>query len=378
MEHEFTKKIKDILEANFGGLSDKVFSESNIIQYLNIKTKSASKGSKSRGSFANLYAIYVLVEDYILKGFHKGGDYSEYEGAIFTNLFRRQRELPFGQKLQNHALNHRMNEEFKKYFPTCDYIPILRSPETNRYWFNENLLKVEINGKEHSLAGTIIQIIDGYVEAKKSAFEKFIQFCQSSQRLKKEELVAFIDRLVEPTVDARIFEIVSYSVLKYYYHNQNIYWGFELDQIRGETLKLFKTGRTNANDGGIDFVMKPLGRFFQVTETVDVNKYFLDIDKIEKYPITFVIKSSELVPTLKDKIQKQAEKQYSVKKIVSRYMACIEEIINIPILLDRFRLAIDQGHLDDILAEIIRQSKVEFSYEDDYDISDYEEVSILG
>ena len=54
MEHEFTKKIKDVLRENCGEFSDKIFSESLILQYLNIKTKSASKGSKSRGSFANL------------------------------------------------------------------------------------------------------------------------------------------------------------------------------------------------------------------------------------------------------------------------------------------------------------------------------------
>ena len=374
MEHEFTKKIKEILEKNFGNLSGRVFSESEIIQYLNIKTKSASKGSKSRGSFANLYAIYVLVEDYLLKEFHKTGKYSEYEGAVFTALFKRQRELPFGQKLQNHALNHRMNEEFKKYFRTCDYIPILRSPETNRYWFNENLLKIKINKKHFNLAKTIIEIVDTYVETKKSAFEKFIRFCESSRKLKKEELVDFIGSLVEPAVDARIFEIVSYSILKYYYHNRKIYWGFEIDKIQEENLKLFKTGRTNANDGGIDFVMKPLGRFFQVTETVDVNKYFLDIDKIEKYPITFVIKSSDSIVALKRKIKQQAEKQYSIKAIVSRYMDCIEEIINVPILLDRFKEAIVQKRLVNILAEIIKQSKVEFSYEDDYDISNYEDI----
>jgi len=63
-----------------------------------------------------------------------------------------------------------------------------------------------------------------------------------------------------------------------------------IDKLTKENLKLYKTGRTNANDGGIDFVMKPLGRFFQVTETLDVKKYFLDIEKIERYPITFVIK----------------------------------------------------------------------------------------
>ncbi len=341
MEHEFTKKIKEILEKNFGNISDRVFSESDIIQYLNIKTKSASKGSKSRGSFANLYAVYVLVEDYLSKEFHKTGKYAEYEGAVFTNIFKRQRELPFGQKLQNHALNHRMNEEFKKYFRTCDFIPILRSPETNRYWFNENLLKIKINEQYYNLAKTIIGIIDKYVETKKSAFEKFIRFCESSQKLKKKELIDFVGSLVEPTVDARVFEIVSYSILKYYYHNRKIYWGFEIDKIQEENLKLYKTGRTNANDGGIDFVMKPLGRFFQVTETVDVNK-----------------------------------KQYSIRAIVSRYMKCIEEIINIPILLDRFQKIINQKYLDNVLDEIVRQSKVEFSYDDDYDISDYEDIKM--
>jgi hypothetical protein len=141
-------------------------------------------------------------------------------------------------------------------------------------------------------------------------------------------------------------------------------------------LKLFKTGRTNANDGGIDFVMKPLGRFFQVTETVDVNKYFLDIDKIEKYPITFVVKSSDTIEVLKNKIQKQAENQYSIKAIVKRYMECIEEIINVPSLLERFRESVNQGYLSNILTEIIKQSKVEFNYEDDYDIRDYEEIDM--
>jgi len=192
MEHEFTRVIRSILKKCFGKFSDRVFSESLIVQYLNIKTKSASKGSKSRGSFANLYAVYVLVEDYVSKGFSKAGGYTEYEGAVFTSLLKRQRELPFGQKLQNHALNHRMNEEFKKYFPTCDYIPILRSPETSRYWFNENLLRIRLGKKVVSIAEAIIEIIDTYVEAKKGAFEKFIRFCEGAQKLNENELVEFI------------------------------------------------------------------------------------------------------------------------------------------------------------------------------------------
>ena len=43
-------------------------------------------------------------------------------------------------------------------------------------------------------------------------------------------------------------------------------------------------------------------------------------------------------------------------------MNCIEEIINMPVLQERFVLAVKEGHLRDIINEIIRQSKVEFNY----------------
>lgn len=109
--------------------------------------------------------------------------------------------------------------------------------------------------------------------------------------------------------------------------------------------------------------MKPLGRFFQVTETVDMNKYFLDIDKIEKYPITFVVKSSDSDIEIKCKIEAQARKQYSINAIVSRYMECIEEIINVAILIERFEQAVAKGYLSNILNEIIKQSRLEFNYE---------------
>ncbi|MEG4277538.1 restriction endonuclease [Microcoleus sp. MON1_C1] len=365
MEHEFTKIIKTILEDKLGDVGYQILRESQLILYLNIKTKSSNKGSKSRGSFANLYAIYVLVEDYLVKTFDRTGMYSDYEGAVYTNLFKRQRELPFGQKLQNHGLNHRMNEEFKKYFPTCEFIPILRNQKNNRYWFNENLLKVKINENEHNIAETVIHIIDAYVEAKRDSFEKFIQICKDAQRLTEVQVREFIKQMVAPNVDARIFEIVSYSILKYYYNDRVIYWGYALDRLHQENLKLFKTGRTNANDGGIDFVMKPLGRFFQVTETVDVNKYFLDIDKIERYPITFVVKSLDSDSEIKSKIEAQARKLYSINAIVSQYMECIEEIINVPILIERFEQAVAKGYLSTILSEIIKQSRLEFNYEDE-------------
>ena len=43
-------------------------------------------------------------------------------------------------------------------------------------------------------------------------------------------------------------------------------------------------------------------------------------------------------------------------------MACIEEIINIPALQERFRQAKGQGYLPATLDEIVKQSKVEFNY----------------
>jgi len=162
MEHLFTPVIMRILKEEFGNLAEAIYDASPLLQYLNIKTKSASMGSKARSAFANHYAVYVLVEDYLAKGFEKSGGYSKYEGARFSDLFRRQRELPFGSKLQNHALNSRMNDEFRKYFPSCDYIPILRNVETNRYWINEHLLRIKVSGKAVNIAPCIIRIIDAY------------------------------------------------------------------------------------------------------------------------------------------------------------------------------------------------------------------------
>lgn len=173
-EHAFTSQILAILETDFGQFATTLFAQSTLLNYLNIKTQSASRGSKARASFANHYALYVLVEDYVRKGFVEKGDYQHYEGAKFNDLLRRQRELPFGEKLQNHALNHRLNEEYKKYFPTSPHVSIIRNVETNRYWINTHLLIIEINGTTLNIAWSILKIIEAYISAKHEAFEQFI------------------------------------------------------------------------------------------------------------------------------------------------------------------------------------------------------------
>ena len=202
----------------------------------------------------------MLAEDYLKGGYDKGGDYSNRRGC-FSRLFQRQRELPFGGKLQNHALNHRLNEEFKKFFPTCEFTPIVHDVQTNRYWINHNLLRLKIGKNVFDLSASVIDIINEYIKTKSAAFEAFIATCVKLKGLtasEPREAETFILDLLAPNKDARLFEIVSFAVLKFFYHDQTVYFGFDMDRLTKERFRLFKTGRTNANDGGIDFVMKPL------------------------------------------------------------------------------------------------------------------------
>jgi len=54
-------------------------------------------------------------------------------------------------------------------------------------------------------------------------------------------------------------------------------------------------------------------------------------------------------------------------------MDCIEEVINIPVLKERFQLTVKQGYLTDIMDEVVRQSKVEFNIEEPDEGEDNEE-----
>jgi hypothetical protein len=384
MSHSFSDTIFNILVKHFDELARMIFDGSPLIQYLNKKTTSANRGSKSRGAFANHYALYVLIEDYIAKGFLtvRKGQYHSYEGARYTDLFRRQRQLPFGAKLQNHALNSRLNDEFAKFFPTLQIYPIVRDQTEQRYWINEQLLFVEVTNSNKSMtvniAEVLIEIIDAYVKTKRSAFEEFLQTCRQIAKLPEAnagDAHTFIREMIQPNVDARIFEIISFAILKAHYGESSIFWGWKRDELQQTYLALYKTGRTNANDGGIDFVMKPLGRFFQVTETIDVNKYFLDIDKIQRFPLTFVVKTTDTADVVLDQLRQQAIRKYGIDAIVARYMEAVEEIINISTLIAMFETLVNKGHLKEIMNEIVLQSQIEFNYsEESVDEEDIENI----
>ena len=371
--HAFTAEILAVLQKHFGKAAEPIFKASPLLGYLNVKTKAANRGSKARGAFANHYALYVLVEDYLKQGFGREDatlPYSKYEGARFSDLFKRQRELPFGSKLQNHALNARLNDEFRKYYPTLGKTPIVREVATQRYWIHEDLLLVTVRGEDgldrtYNIAEAVIDTINAYVATKRAAFESFLLACQQIAGLGKEDpeaAIEFVRLQLQPQVDARVFEIVSYAVLKARYGQETVWIGPERDEVVEEALVLYKTGRTNANDGGIDFVMKPVGRFFQVTETMDVAKYFLDIDKVQRFPITFVVKSEQAVDEIREAIREQAASRYKAEAVVDSYMAAVEEIINVPLLLDAFEAVVSAGALGAVMDEVVAQSKTEFNY----------------
>lgn len=354
--------ILEILSKNFGKISNNVLQNSELLQYLLKKTNSVNSSSKSRGSFANLYAIYVLVEDYINNGYLKNGNYATYGGMKFTDAFARQRQLPFGQKLQNHALNHRCNEEFHKYFPNSEKLPIKRNTNGD-YWIEEGLLKINIQGHTYNIAESVIEIIDTYVALKLERFEGFFSICiqhRDNYKSRPMEAMNFIYEQLSPNVDARIFEIVSFVILKFYYKSMFVYIGDDANSVKKVGLDLFKTGRTNANDGGIDFIMKPIGRIFQVTEVIDFKKYFLDINKIDRFSITFVVKTEKSADEVFKIIERDAKRELE-PAIVDKYLRCFEEIITIPNLQECLKIIVKNGLLGDLMDELVLQCQVEYN-----------------
>lgn len=372
----FSNRLMAVLTNSYGDLASEIFHASPLLQYIGKKTKSANKGSKARGSFGNLYAIYVILEDYIKKGFCEHPDlYKTYEGAIFSDIFKRQRQLPFGEKLQNHSLNNRANDEFRKFYPRLGQVPIKRDLETKRYWINDALILLKIRDNYINLAKPVITIIDEYVKVKQDSFTEFYQQCinlRGNNKDNEEKIKQFVLNLLAPNIDARIFEIASFAILKWFYVGQTTYFGFSPINLSKEPLHLYKTGRTNANDGGIDFVMRPIGRFFQVTETLDFKKYFLDIEKLERYPITFVIKTNLSDKEIISKLKSDAKGSFEDEELIERYISCIEEIINIPKLQECLDDVCANGYTTTMLEEIIGHCKLEFNFYGNDEDSDEE------
>lgn len=80
-----------------------------------------------------------------------------------------------------------------------------------------------------------------------------------------------------------------------------------------------------------------------------------------------MIKTNESCDDLKAKLKANAKNTYRIEAIVDKYLNCIEEIINIPVLRDYLHTLDQKNEIESVLSEIILQSKVEFNYSDEDD-----------
>lgn len=137
---------------------------------------------------------------------------------MFTDVLTRQRELPFGKKLQNHTLNNRCNDEFRKFFINITKeVPIIRNLNTQRYWINEKLLLINYDNDKINIAKLCLMIINTYIVLKQKNFNSFFyEINQLSNDVNKnaENIRDYLENLLKPNSDSRIFEIVSYILTR--------------------------------------------------------------------------------------------------------------------------------------------------------------------
>lgn len=325
-----------------------------VVQYLSKKTIAVERGSKARRSLGNLYALAVLAEDYASG---KTG------GTPFTKLLLRMKDKPFGSKLQNHPLDNRLNGEFKRQFNLDrKFLPVqsVTSTKGKTRKISHDLLTLN-NQDPLQLAMFIVDVVSSFSSEITSGQNEFINQVESLSN--SDEIKEFFEEIFSINSDARLFEVSSFCILKFHYINQTVTIEYDNEKTTQE-LQLFKTGRTNANDGGIDFVLKPVGRFFQVTETLDFKKYFLDFEKVNRFPLTFVIKQ-ELTPSeVLTTINNQSKQQYD-KYTHDLYMSLFDEIITSITLREYLNVILDNSSLiQSFLNELIINFKLEYGHYD--------------
>lgn len=334
-----------------------LFINSPLLMYLDYKMGAIHGNSKTRRSLANIYAIYSILYFYNQEFYNNINSYKEFQGYEYTKLFNFYRGLYGGSKLQNHALNSRVNSEFKNKIVSESQNDLIIVNDGN-YALHVDYLYV--NG--YDISKIAQEIIEKYISLLQEKDHKLINDIEELIILKTiDEKKKKLNELLDEDAEARIFEILSYAILKNHYSKTKIYIGYTIDDLKEENLLLYKTGRTNANDGGIDFVMKPIGRFFQVTEVDNYDKYLLDIDKVMHFPITFIIKSKKAKEILKKELQEYIEIRSSGMQIIkNRYEKAIEEIITINELKEWLMDLKDEG-INDLLRDIDLYYKLELN-----------------
>jgi hypothetical protein len=175
----------------------------------------------------------------------------------------------------------------------------------------------------------IVDVVEAYIHL---ITEKQTSYLDEIEAINDpDELDDFLGGAFVPSSDARLFEIVSFVRLAEHYRGRTVWLGETQDGVAEQPLRLFRSGRTNANDGGIDFVLKPSGRFFQVTETLDFGKYFLDFEKVNRFPLSFVVKVEAEAIDAEATIRADALRsgRYTAEH-VDAFMALFDEVFTLP------------------------------------------------
>ena len=206
--------IKEILINDFGNDYEKVYDNADLIRYLDKKTGAIDGDSKTRRSLGNIYAIYSLLVFYNNNNFYNDkNSYKKFEGFEYTELWNFCKLQYGGNKLQNHAFNNRLNAEFAN--------KIAKNPSKELLVINGSKYLLHIDYlyvNNIDVSKTAIKIIEKYIELLK---EKDLQLSNNLKKLLElndfEEKKKLIEELVEEKSEARIFEIISYAILKNHY-----------------------------------------------------------------------------------------------------------------------------------------------------------------
>lgn len=348
--------VEDILKTEYSTDYQEIYDKSPLLQYLDKKMKAIHGNSKTRRSLANIYAIYSILFFYQKDFYDKKEAYRQFEGYDYMRLFNFYRSLYGGSKLQNHALNSRVNGEFHNKIK--DVVNDLIIINNGKYLIHIDYIYV----KGYDINNVSCKIIEKYIELLMAKDHALINILEKLRSLTDySEKKAKINALLTEDAEARIFEIISYAILKNHYKNITVFFGYTKETIDETVLELFKTGRTNANDGGIDFVMRPIGRFFQVTEVNNYDKYLLDIDKVMHFPITFVIKTTQSQKSILTELKTYIEQRSSGMTVLKeRYQKAIEEIITINEL-QMWTSELDDKDIDSIIRDIDIYYKLEMN-----------------
>jgi hypothetical protein len=338
--------------ANYGVQLDSV-----IHKYIERKTKASDRDSKARRSLGNLYALYVICDDYVNEKF---------EGSTFTELMSRMKSMPFGAKLQNHPLDNRLNDEVRRQYDVSDeMLPVQPADLGN----GKKARKVSVallseNGMDPKVtAQFVVASINRYIQIIDDNQNEYLNKIENAST--DAEIIEIVQEAFHYSSDARLFEIVSYALLHIHFAQYEI--TINIGQIKylnpvnkKEKLSLFRTGRTNANDGGIDFVLKPLGKFFQVTENLDFKKFFLDFDKINRFPLSFVIKTDLKPDAVREQIRKTSASQIGQVKS-NQYLSLFDEIYTLNELRDILNwVSLNHQLINELKTVIVNCFKLEY------------------